>query len=102
VFIRPATQKDITTLLDFEQKIIATERPMDPTLIQNQPISYYPLEKYIDANDVEVLVAENQGQIVGSIYGHIKPRKAYFQNSHIGYIGFIYIRKSYRGPTRCQ
>ena len=95
--IRPAKLQDLPTLLEFEQKIIATERPMDPTLIQNQVISYYPIKDYIDANHTEVLVATDAMQIVGSIYGQIRPRKDFFQTSQLGYIGFMYVRKSHRG-----
>ncbi|TDR23289.1 GNAT family N-acetyltransferase [Marinicella litoralis] len=95
--IRPASIADLPTLLEFEQKIIATERPMDPTLIQDQPISYYPIKDYIHAEDTEVLVAVDDAQIVGSVYGQIRPRKNFFQSTHLGYIGFMYVKKSYRG-----
>ena len=100
--IRPATQQDLSTLLEFEQKIIAVERPMDPTLIQDRPISYYPIEDYIGDDATEVLVAEDEGQIIGSVYGQIKPRKDFFQTTHIGYIGFMYVKKSYRGQGVSQ
>jgi GNAT superfamily N-acetyltransferase len=95
--IRAATQQDLPILLDFEQKIIATERPMDPTLIQDQAISYYPIKTYIDAEDTEVLVAEHEQQIIGSIYGQIRPRKDFFQTTHLGYIGFMYVKTAFRG-----
>jgi len=96
--IRQAIHEDLPTLLAFEQQIIATERPMDPTLIQDQPISYYPLEEYLDAKDTQVLVAENHdGQVVGSLYGQIRPRKPFFQTSHLGYIGFMYVKPEHRG-----
>ena len=100
--IRTATQDDLPTLLDFEQKIIAAERPMDPTIIQDQPISYYPISEYIDAEDTEVLVAEVDGLLVGSVYGQIRPRKPFFNTSHLGYIGFMYVRKAYRGQGVSQ
>ncbi len=95
--IRPAKLQDLPTLLEFEQKIIATERPMDPTLIQDQVISYYPIKAYIDASDTEVLVASENDQIVGSIYGQIRPRKDFFQTTHLGYIGFMYVKNAFRG-----
>ncbi len=100
--IRQATAADLPTLLDFEQKIIATERPMDPTLIQDQPISYYPIKDYLDADDTEVLVAVADDQVVGSIYGQIRPRKPFFQTTHLGYIGFMYVRKVFRGQGVSQ
>ncbi len=100
--IRPAIQSDLIELLEFEQKIISAERPMDPTLIQDRPISYYPIGEYIDAKDTEVLVAEDNGRLVGSVYGQIRARKPFFQTTHLGYIGFMYVRKAYRGKGVSQ
>lgn len=100
--IRPATIKDLPILLDFEQKIIETERPMDPTLIQNKKISYYNIEDYILADHTEVLVAEIDGEIVGSGYGQIRNRKKYFKQKQLGYIGFIYLKKEFRGQGISQ
>ena len=70
---------------------------MDPTLTQDQIISYYPIKDYIDADDTEVLVAEHEQQIIGSIYGQIRPRKEFFQSTHLGYIGFMYVKAAFRG-----
>ncbi|WP_223787976.1 GNAT family N-acetyltransferase [Marinicella meishanensis] len=100
--IRTAKPADLPTLLDFEQKIIATERPMDPTLIQNEPISYYPIAEYLEADHTEVLVAEVDGAVVGSVYGQIRERKPFFQTSHLGYIGFMYVRQAQRGQGVSQ
>jgi ribosomal protein S18 acetylase RimI-like enzyme len=95
--IRRAQHADLPVLLDFEQQIIATERPMDPTLIQDRPISYYPIEDYLDADHTEVLVAESGGQLTGSIYGQIRDRKPFFQTAQLGYIGFMYVHPDHRG-----
>lgn len=95
--IRRARHSDLHTLLKFEQQIIATERPMDPTMIQDQPISYYPIADYLDAEDTEVLVAEHNSALVGSVYGQIRKRKPFFQTSHLGYIGFMYVDPGHRG-----
>lgn len=100
--IRPANHSDLNTLLDFEQKIIETERPMDPTIIQDKPISYYPLADYLSDDNTQILVAEIDGQIVGSVYGQIRPRKDFFKTTHLGYIGFMYVRKVYRGRGLSQ
>lgn len=100
--IRTAQHQDLPILLDFEQKIIAVERPMDSTLIQDQAISYYPIKDYIDADDTEVLVVTVGQQIVGCIYGQIRPRKDFFKTSHLGYIGFMYVKKNYRGQGLSQ
>jgi len=102
VLIRPAVHTDLSTLLTFEQKIVDVERPMDPTLIQDKTISYYPIEEYIDAVDCEVLVAEVNGQIVGSVFGQVRPRKDFYQTTHLGYIGFMYVKNSHRGQGVSQ
>ena len=95
--IRRAQHQDLPVLLEFEQQIVATERPMDPTLIQDQPISYYPIAEYLDAEHTEVLVAEANGRLVGSVYGQIRERKPFFQTTHLGYIGFMYVDPDQRG-----
>lgn len=100
--IRQAHPNDLDTLLDFEQQIIATERPMDPTLIQHGHISYYPIEQYIKSSDTEVLVAVSNDQLIGSVYGQIRDRKPYFQTAQLGYIGFMYVRQEYRGQGVSQ
>lgn len=100
--IRPATIEDLPILLDFEQKIIEAERPMDPTLIQDKEISYYNIEDYILSDHTEVVVAEIEGEIVGSGYGQIRDRKEFFKQKQLGYIGFIYVKDQHRGKGVSQ
>ncbi|GAA4277221.1 GNAT family N-acetyltransferase [Aquimarina mytili] len=102
IIIRTATPEDLDILLDFEQKIIEAERPMDPTLIQDQKISYYSIKDYISDNYTEVVVAEIEGEIVGSGYGQIKDRKDYFKQKQLGYIGFMYVKEAHRGKGLSQ
>ncbi len=102
IIIRPAKIEDLDILLDFEQKIIEAERPMDPTLIQDQKISYYSIKDYIIANDTEVIVAEVDGEIVGSGYGQIRDRKKFFKQKQLGYIGFMYVKEEFRGKGVSQ
>ena len=63
---------------------------MDPTLIQDQKISYYDIKDYIFSDHTEVLVAEVDNKVVGNGYGQIRNRKKYFKQKQLGYIGFIY------------
>ncbi|TYP75805.1 RimJ/RimL family protein N-acetyltransferase [Aquimarina intermedia] len=102
LLIREATHKDLETLLDFEQEIIRTERPMDKTLIQDKKISYYDIASYIVQKDTQVLVAEAEGQLIGSGYGQIRERKPYFKTDLLGYIGFIYVNENFRGKGVSQ
>ncbi len=96
IIIRSATTQDTSTLLDFEQKIIETERPMDVT-IKSGNISYYDIKSYVTATDTEVIVAEHEGEIIGSGYGQIRNRKGYFIQEQLGFIGFLFVKNEYRG-----
>ncbi len=100
--IRPATIEELPILLDFEQKIIEAERPMDPTLIQDKKISYYNVEDYILSDHTEFVVTEIEGEIVGSGYGQIRDRKEFFKQKQLGYIGFIYVKDQHRGKGVSQ
>ncbi len=72
MIIRQAKTEDLPVLLDFEQKIIEVERPMDPTIKTESHINYYDLNAYIKADDTEVAVIEIEGEIVGGGYGQIR------------------------------
>ena len=93
---RPATLDELPILLEFEQGIIDAERPFDPTL-KGGHINYYDLEAFVQADDVEVLVAEIEGRVVGSGYIKIKEGKVYHKHDRYGYVGFVYVRPEHRG-----
>ncbi len=95
--IRSARLDDLSILLDFEQKIIETERPMDVTLKTEEKISYYNLESYINSEHTEVIIAEINNEIIGSGFGQIRDRKEYFIQKQLGYIGFLYVKEEFRG-----
>ena len=94
--IRKAAAKDLPTLLEFEQKIIETERPWDPTL-KDDPINYYNLAEMIEANDVEVAVVELDNKIIGSGYAKIRVSQPYIKNEKHAYLGFMYVVPEHRG-----
>ncbi|WP_184550393.1 GNAT family N-acetyltransferase [Mucilaginibacter sp. FT3.2] len=97
MLIRQATIHDLPTLLQFEQGVINAERPFDRTLIPGA-IKYYDLEMFITSPDVELLVAEIDGELVGSGYARIKQReKVYFDFERFAYLGFMYVLPQYRG-----
>ena len=93
--IREATAADLPILLDFEQALIAYERPFAPNL-RKEKISYYDLSAYIKATDIRVVVAEIAGQLVGSGYALIKENKAYKAPQFYVYLGFMYVVSEYR------
>ncbi|QTE37867.1 GNAT family N-acetyltransferase [Mucilaginibacter gossypii] len=97
MLIRKATIEDLPVLLQFEQGIITAERPFDSTL-KPDPISYYDLEAFITSTDVQVLVAEIEGEIAGSGYARIKKNPdAYYDFEKYAYLGFMYVLPAYRG-----
>ena len=96
ITIRKATLNDLETLLRFEQGVITTERPFDPTL-KRTDTRYYDIEAMIAADHIELLVAESGGQLVGSGYARIEDAKPYLQHSQHAYLGFMYVEPLHRG-----
>jgi GNAT superfamily N-acetyltransferase len=95
--IRKALPTDLDTLLGFEQGIIKTERPFDPTL-KDGHIHYYDLAAMITATDVAVLVAElDNTTLIGSGYARIEAAKPYLKHPVYAYLGFMYVLPAYRG-----
>jgi GNAT superfamily N-acetyltransferase len=94
--IRQALPSDLETLLRFEQGIIETERPFDPTLKKGH-INYYDLSAYVASPDVEVVVAQIGDEVVGSGYALIREAKDFEQHTHYAYLGFMYVKPEHRG-----
>ncbi|EDP71976.1 hypothetical protein FBALC1_12782 [Flavobacteriales bacterium ALC-1] len=98
---RSATLEDLPTLLDFEQGIIAYERPYDSTL-KPDPISYYDLKELILSKNAEVHIAEHENKVIGSGYAKIVNSKPYnIHNQHV-YLGFMFVKPEYRGQGIIQ
>jgi ribosomal protein S18 acetylase RimI-like enzyme len=96
VRVRTASSKDIAALLDFEQGVIAAERPFDTTL-RTGDINYYDLQQMIDSPDVELVVAELNDILVASGYARIENAKSYLAHEKFAYLGFMYVVPEYRG-----
>jgi GNAT superfamily N-acetyltransferase len=94
--IRSATLNDLDMLLDFEQSIINSERPFDPTL-KEEPIHYYDIKKMISDPQVEVVVAEHEQKIIASGYARIENAKPYLKHQTNAYLGFMFVHPDYRG-----
>ena len=94
--IRKASIVDLEQLLAFEQDLIKTERPFDPT-VKPEPVNYYDLKAMLTAPDVEVVVAVADNKIIGSGYARIEKSKPYLIHSHHAYLGFMYVLPEYRG-----
>ena len=96
IHIRPAIAADLPVLLEFEQGIVAAERPFDNTLKEGI-IHYYDLAALITAEDAEVLVAEYAGEIIGSGHARIRDAKPYQVFPKYAYLGFMYVVPEHRG-----
>ena len=94
--IRKAILEDLPKLLEFEQLLIKTERPMDPTIKEGK-ISYYDIGAFIQQKDTEVLLVETNAKIVASGYAQIKGDRHYLKHDLQGYLGFMYVDKAHRG-----
>lgn len=96
LIVRKAEMEDVPILLDFEQRLISAERPMDPT-IKDGKISYYDVSSFIKNDDSEVFVVELDGEIVASGYAKIKPDRHYLKHTKQGYLGFMFVPENHRG-----
>ncbi len=94
--IRKAEEKDLSVLLGFEQEIVKTERPFDPTIKDGNP-NYYDLLQLIRSPEAEVLVAEANDEIIASGYGMIKKAQDYLKHQYFLYLGFMYVKPNFRG-----
>lgn len=93
---RLATAADLPDLLEFEQGIIAFERPYNPT-IKPDPISYYDVAAMVEDPDIEVVVAVDGDLIVGSGYAKTIIASEYITPRKQAFLGFMYVRPEYRG-----
>lgn len=94
--IRPAVKSELPILCEFEQGIIATERPFNECL-KPEGIHYYDIGALIDSDKSIVMVAEDNGNIVASGYARIRESKAHLIHDLHVYLGFMYVVESHRG-----
>ena len=94
--IRPATPDDLPTILKFEQGIIETERPFDPTL-QPGKFHYYDLSARIKDPDAAVVVAEDNGKVIAGGSAVIKQGNRYNIFNDYAFLGFMFVVPEYRG-----
>ena len=96
LYIRSATLDDLETLLEFEQGVIKAERPLDPFLNKG-PLFYYNIPEMIMSKHIHLIVAVSKKELVASGYIRIENSKHYHKNPQHGYIGFMYVKKQFRG-----
>ncbi len=96
VVVRQAEIADLDKLMAFEQGVIEAERPFDATL-RRDFVRYYDMETMLAAPDIRVVVAEVDGELVGSGYARIEEAKPYLKHDQHSYMGFMYTVPEYRG-----
>jgi len=94
--IRKALPGDLEQLLVFEQDLIKTERPFDPT-VKPDPVNYYDLKAMLTGSYTEVVVAEINNRIIASGYARIDKSKPFLKHEKYAYLGFMYVLPEYRG-----
>ncbi len=93
--LRPAQLDDLPTLLDFEQRVIAAERPFNSVIV-NQGGHFYDLPGLIDDPDSMLMVVETDA-ILGCGYVSIRQSKPAWQHLRHAYLGFMFTLESHRG-----
>ena len=96
IVTRKATLSDLPTLRRFEQGVIAAERPFDGQ-IKEDPVHYYDLENMIAASHIELVVAELDGEVVGSGYARIENARHFLKHQLHAYLGFMFVDPAFRG-----
>ena len=96
VIFRLATQQDLPILQEFEQGIVETERPFNPTL-RATGVTYYDIAALIEKSNAVVIVGIIGDHIVTSGYALIKKAAVHFQHDRYALLGFMYVHPTYRG-----
>ncbi len=96
LLVREAEQSDKAILLQFEQELIETERPMDPT-IRSGSIHYHDMDALIQDPDTCFLVAEKDGQVVACGYARPRTARHYLDHPTYAYLGFMFTAVPFRG-----
>ncbi|MDP4216785.1 MAG: GNAT family N-acetyltransferase [Bacteroidota bacterium] len=96
ILFRKATENDLETLLQFEQGIIRTERPFDPTLRPGH-IHYYDLREMLRAENTLVMVAELDHRVIASGYATIRDSESFLSHDKHAYLGFMFVVPEHRG-----
>jgi GNAT superfamily N-acetyltransferase len=96
ITIREASERDLPTLYRFEQGVIDAERPYIPRL-KKGAVHYYNLVHMLAAPHIHLLVAEKNGEVIGSGYARIEEAEHYLDHPKRAYLGFMYVEPEHRG-----
>src|SRR5690606_27820454 len=95
VHIRKAAETEIEALLEFEQGIIATERPYDNSLKEGE-ILYYDLIELVKSEKAEVLIAVVNNEIIASGFAKIIGAETYNKFREYSHLSFMFVEPVYR------
>ena len=95
VNIRKAQLSDLDKLFEFEQGVIASERPFDKSL-KDSEITYYDLEKLIINNNSQLVVAIHEGKLIASGYALLKKSRPFEKHDYFSYLGLMFVEPQYR------
>jgi len=95
IIIREAVASDLEELMVFEQGVLQAERPFDNTL--KDDTYYYNLPEMIAAPHIQLLVAVQEGRLIGSGYARIETAKHFLKYRQFAYLGFMYVPPAHRG-----
>jgi len=93
--LREAKLSDVDKLLEFEQGVIAWERPFDESL-KNEEVTYYDFEKLMNDENSQLVVAEHEGELIASGYALIKKSEHFEKHDYFAYLGFMFVSPNYR------
>ena len=94
--LREATLDDLSSLLEFEKRLIEYEREFTPNL-KKSDFNYYNLKSYIKDPEISVVVAEEKNKLIASGYALIRENKIYKIPDKLIFLGFMYVIPEYRG-----
>ena len=96
MIIRPATASEIPVLRALEQNVVEAERPFNDAIRQDGAI-YYDIEDLISSDASCLLVADVDGEIIGTGYVQIRGSKPCFSHDQHAYLGFMFVSPEHRG-----
>ena len=97
VIVRRACLDDLDRLLEFEQAMIAAERPFDETIRKGSDVRYYDLRRLISSPEAEVVVAELNSELIATGYARLKIAEPYYEHDEYSYLGFMFVVPEHRG-----
>ena len=101
MILREAIPADISRLLELEQCVIEFERPLNSSLKSSNTF-YYDLPHMLSADDTNLIVVEDSGNIIGTGYAQIRISKECLVHEKHSYIGFMFVSPNHRGQGLAQ